>query len=79
MYADIEHVADWTYTEWKAGKRVLIGCQAGMNRSSLVTCLVLMRDGWSATDAIALIRDKRSDCVLSNQHFLEYVENWVSP
>ena len=79
MYADIEHVADWTYTEWKAGKRVLIRCQAGMNRSSLITCLVLMRDGWSAADAIGLIREKRSEYVLSNQQFLEYVENWVRP
>ena len=79
MYADIERVADWAYAEWKDGKRVLIRCQAGMNRSSLVTCLVLMRDGWSAADAIALLRDKRSEYVLSNQHFLEYVESWVRP
>jgi hypothetical protein len=79
MYSDIEHVADWTYAQWKAGNRVLIRCQAGMNRSSLVTCLVLMRDGWSAADAIALLRKKRSEYVLSNKQFLEYLENWVKP
>lgn len=37
---------------------MLIRCQAGMNRSSLVTDLVLMKDGLSADEAIALIRQK---------------------
>ena len=41
----IEAVADWVHQQWKAGDRVLIRCQAGMNRSSLVTALVLMKDG----------------------------------
>ena len=38
-----------------------------------------MRDGWSAADAIGLIREKRSEYVLSNKQFHEYVENWVKP
>ena len=79
IYEEIEQVADWAYTEWKAGKRLLIRCQAGMNRSSLVTALVLMRDGMSPEDAIELIREKRSPYVFSNKHFLEYVESWKKP
>ena len=79
IYEEIEQVADWAYTEWKAGKRLLIRCQAGMNRSSLVTALVLMRDGMSPEDAIELIRKKRSPYVFSNNHFLEYVESWKKP
>jgi len=76
IYQEVERIAEWAYTEWKDGKRVLIRCQAGMNRSSLVTALVLMRDGVSAIDAVALIRKQRSLQVFSNKEFLKYVEGW---
>ena len=46
----------------------------GMNRSSLVTALVLMKDGLSADQAIALIRKQRSEYCFSNQHFVEYLQ-----
>lgn len=54
---------------WKQGDRVLIRCQAGINRSSLIMALVLMKDGCSAEGAIALMRAKRSEYVLMNQAF----------
>ena len=72
---EIEAIADWVYAQWKAGDRVLIRCQAGMNRSSLVTALVLMKDGLNADEAIALIRKQRSEYCLSNKHFVEYLQN----
>ncbi|CAN2190024.1 PTP-IVa domain containing protein [Candidatus Nanopelagicaceae bacterium] len=72
---EIEAIADWVYAQWKAGDRVLIRCQAGMNRSSLVTALVLMKDGLSAAEAIALIRKQRSEYCFSNKHFVEYLQN----
>lgn len=76
---EIEEIAKWAYSRWKSGERVLIRCQAGMNRSSLITSLVLMRDGMSPEEAIAIIRTKRSPYVFSNKHFLEYVESWKQP
>jgi len=72
---EIEALADWVHKQWKAGDRVLIRCQAGMNRSSLVTALVLIREGMSANDAIELIRNQRSEYCLSNRHFVEYLQN----
>lgn len=74
---EIEAIADWIYAQWKAGDRVLIRCQAGMNRSSLMTALVLMRDGLSADEAIALIRKQRSEYCFSNKHFVEYLQNRI--
>ena len=71
---EIEAIAEWVYAQWKAGDRVLIRCQAGMNRSSLVTALVLLKDGLSADEAIALIRKQRSEYCLSNRHFIEYLQ-----
>jgi predicted protein tyrosine phosphatase len=61
------------HADWKAGKKVLIRCQAGINRSGLVTALVLIRDGYAPADAIRLIRDKRCEAALSNSLF----ENWL--
>jgi len=61
------------HRDWKKGKRVLVRCQAGINRSGLVMALMLIREGYSAEDAINLMREKRGRAVLTNKHF----ENWL--
>jgi len=58
---------------WQAGARVLVRCQQGVNRSGLVTALILMLDGMTATEAIALLRDRRGPAVLNNTTF----EQWL--
>lgn len=63
------------HTDWVNGKKVLIRCQAGWNRSGLVTALVLMRDGMEAHEAIDLIREKRSPHALCNKNFVEFLLN----
>ena len=69
----VEEVADWAYSEWKKDQRVLVRCEAGLNRSGLVNGLILMRDGMSAENAIALIRKKRNRFALSNSAFEKYL------
>ena len=61
------------HSDWRAGQKVLVRCQAGINRSSLVAALVLIRDGMSAEEAIALLREKRAGGVLRNSHFEEWL------
>lgn len=53
--------------------RTLVHCQAGLNRSGLVTALVLVKQGWAPADAIALLRERRSPLVLCNTVF----ERWI--
>lgn len=48
-------------------------CQAGLNRSGLLTGLALVLDGMAPVDAIALLRRQRSPMVLCNDVF----ENWL--
>lgn len=67
---DLVVAAHW---DWKKGKRVLVRCQAGINRSGLVMALMLIREGYSPEDAIDLMRHKRGEAVLANQHF----ERWL--
>jgi protein-tyrosine phosphatase len=69
----ILRIARRTRRAWKLGQRVLIRCQAGVNRSGLISALVLMLEGYTAADAIALLRERRSAHVLSNRHFEEWL------
>jgi len=62
------------HTDWKKGKKVLIRCQAGWNRSGLIMALVLMREGYTADQAVTLIRDTRSKYALCNRHFVDFLQ-----
>lgn len=57
---------------------VLVHCQAGLNRSSLVVAATLMERGMSALDAIALIRSKRSPACLCNTTFEQFLHSYGS-
>lgn len=73
---DVERLlrtAQWARARWRSGDRVLVRCQAGLNRSGLVVCLVLMLEGLSPTDAIATVRQRRSPMALCNQGFVQWL------
>lgn len=72
---EIHSIAEWAFQQWKSGKKVLIRCQAGLNRSGLCTALILMKNGMSSNDAISLIREKRSENALFNVHFVNYLNS----
>ena len=69
----LRQAVNWGYKQWKKGDRVLIRCQAGLNRSGLVTALILIKDGMTPEDAIRTIRKNRADIALFN----EYYVNWL--
>ena len=81
-YADTNVVPDTTELQIAAcflndlraaGKTVFIHCRLGLNRSALLTGLVLMDEGYRAKDAIALMRHLRSPYVLENETFERYL------
>lgn len=69
----IVELARWAYIKWSYNKRVNIRCQAGLNRSGLVTALVLIMSGMTPEIAIELIRSNRSPDALCNSDY----ENWL--
>jgi len=79
--SDVEHIdkealdsaVSFALSKWQAGKRVLIRCQAGLNRSGLTAALVLIEAGYTADEAITLLRTKRTKYVLFNDEFEVYV------
>ena len=56
-----------------AGKTVFIHCRLGLNRSGLLTGLVLIDEGYQAKDAIEMMRGLRSPSVLENKTFECYL------
>jgi protein-tyrosine phosphatase len=57
-----------------SGEKVAARCQAGWNRSGLIIALVLLKEGYSADEAISLIRERRSPNALCNPHFVAYIK-----
>ncbi len=61
-----------------AGRKVLVRCYHGYNRSGLVVAHALVRRGHSAEEAIRLIRARRSPWALHNELFVEYLRTGLS-
>lgn len=70
---DLAHAVRAAFRDWKRGKRVLIRCQAGWNRSGLITALVLLLEGYTPEQAVETLRQKRSAHALSNSHFVRWL------
>jgi len=71
-FEQVDVIAAWANLCRKTGP-VLVHCQAGLNRSSLITARALMLDGSSADEAIALLREKRTPACLCNSTFEEWL------
>lgn len=70
----LNKAADELCFEHKNGKKVLITCMAGRNRSGLLTALVLMkRFGFSGAQAIQMVKERRGDFALTNSAFNSYL------
>jgi len=66
---------EFGYNRWLSGDRVLVRCQAGLNRSGLVTALILMSTGLDAGTAIEEIRKKRAEVALFNNEYVTWLIN----
>jgi hypothetical protein len=69
----LRQAVDFGYDRWKQGDRVLVRCQAGLNRSGLVLALILIKDGLTPAQAITRIRDNRGEDALFNQDFHKWL------
>ena len=69
----LREAVEFGFRRWKAGDRVLVRCQAGLNRSGLVTALILMMNGMDAEVAIKEIRDHRAELALFNTEYVDWL------
>jgi protein-tyrosine phosphatase len=79
----LRQAVEFGYDRWKQGDRVLVRCQAGLNRSGLVTALMMIKDGLTPIEAINCIRESRGPDALFNENFhawlLKEGEKFFSP
>ena len=77
LYVDeikaIDHLSKQVASAVTERKKVLVRCQAGLNRSSLTAGLALVRMGYQPQRVIDMIRAKRSPFALFNQRFVEII------
>ena len=71
--ADLLHATAEQVVESLTHGKTLVHCQAGLNRSGLISALALVKTGLAPAEAIALLREKRSPVVLCNATF----ESWL--
>jgi protein-tyrosine phosphatase len=69
----LKQAVQFGYNRWLSGDRVLVRCQAGLNRSGLVTALIMMSTGLDAETAIEQIRKNRADIALFNNKYVEWL------
>jgi hypothetical protein len=61
------------------GEKVLVRCQAGINRGPFVAALAMLRMGWTPEAAIAKMREVRSPYVLFNTSFTDHLHQRYVP
>ena len=71
-FHQVDGIARWV-NECRPTGPILVHCQAGLNRSSLVVTRALVLSGMPVREAIALVREKRSPVCLCNPSF----ERWL--
>jgi len=54
----------------RQGRRTLVTCHAGLNRSGVVTAYALIVNGVHVREAIAMVRRARGSSALFNTHFV---------
>lgn len=63
----------------RAGEKVLVRCQAGLNRSSFVAGLAMVELGHTGQEALQLLRSRRSEWALCNEQFATFLTSENAP
>lgn len=73
-FDQVEELAGEVARRLRLGQTVLVHCQAGLNRSGLLTARTLIELGKTPAEAVDLLRESRCSLVLCNEAF----ENWIA-
>jgi protein-tyrosine phosphatase len=73
-FSTLVALADLVENMRAAGKRILVHCAAGINRSGLLSAAALIRGGHDADEAIDLVRRARHGA-LNNPEFVELLHD----
>lgn len=71
--ASVRAAARFVVERLGSGRRVLVHCAAGLNRSGVVVARALMYRGCTAAESIRLVRDARGPSALFNPEFVAWL------
>ena len=72
----LEGLADIAVGFLEKGQRVLVSCAAGINRSSLLACLIMMKSlGIDAKEALEEIRKKNPLALVNENYYKWLIDN----
>lgn len=71
----IGELADHVVGELERGRKVLVRCTGGLNRSGLIIALALIKQGRTPDEAIDLVRAARGPWALCNGAFVTYLRS----
>jgi protein-tyrosine phosphatase len=63
----LKQAVDWVTAELASDRKVYIHCQSGVGRSVCVACAVLVRMGYSLSQAYDVVRRKRPEASISDR------------
>ncbi|MFF2141915.1 protein phosphatase [Kitasatospora sp. NPDC058190] len=69
----VHEAAELTAAAVRRGRRTLVRCHFGYNRSGLVVAQALVDLGYESGEAIRLVRERRSPWALNNPVFVDYL------
>ncbi|MFF2074292.1 protein phosphatase [Kitasatospora sp. NPDC058162] len=69
----VQEAAELTTSAVRRGRRTLVRCHSGYNRSGLVAAQALVGLGHDPAGAIRVVRERRSPWALNNPVFVEYL------
>ena len=79
-FAHFEQFIDTLMERINQGGRVAIHCRAGIGRSTIVACSILLKKGFSTEDALQLISKKRGLAVPDTKEQVDWLkkfEKWI--
>jgi hypothetical protein len=59
-----------------AGSKVMVYCKGGVHRSVVMACCILVSQGWTADEAIALVKEKRPVAKPDDKHYRKVIEDF---
>lgn len=73
-FEQVDELADEVVKRLRGRQKVLVHCQAGLNRSGLLAATILKKLGYTGLEAVKLLREARgTDEVLCNATFRQHI------
>jgi protein-tyrosine phosphatase len=78
--ATVRSIASFIARGIDEGRKVLVHCRSGHNRSGLICARTLIELGMDAESAIDTVKEKRKDgAALSNENFVDWLKHETPP